>query len=205
MTTATRRGVLLLVAGLAVLGACGSSSSTSSTPAPSASSSVATTTTVASADIEAVDWENFRYPDRVCNTEKSQQLTDGHWTRPDVPYSCGMSFLRVGYADVTGAGTPNAVVTILNNGGGTSLSVSYTSYVYEMEDDTPVAIGTLDGEGFPPYSAVGIDTWTRLLGPNDPTCCPKQYTVRTYTYANGAFRESGTKTVPTASYPGPTG
>jgi hypothetical protein len=180
-------------------------------PAPSSSSGATTTTTVAKGTeagggaIEAIDWNNYSYPDKVCATEKEQKLTDGQWMRTGVPYSCGMTFARVGFGDVNDDGATDAVVSIQNNGSGTARGQSYNTYVYELQDGEPELVGTLNGEGFPPYAAGGIEVWNRFLGPNDPVCCPTQYQITTYEDAGGAFVEAGTRKVPADQYPGGNG
>jgi hypothetical protein len=179
--------------------------------APTASTA-ATTTTVAKSGgsddgaIEKVDWENYSYMDRVCDTNKLQKLDNGSWSSSGTPaFTCGMNFTRVGYGDVNGDGAQDAVVTINNNASGTARGESYTTYVYTLKGGQPELIGTLNGEGFPPYAAGGIDVWNRFLGPNDPVCCPTQYQITTYKFANATFAEAGSRKVPADQYPGGNG
>jgi hypothetical protein len=47
--------------------------------------------------------------------------------------------------------------------------------------------------------------WNRFLGPNDPVCCPTQYQITTYKFANATFTEAGSRKVPADQYPGGNG
>jgi len=159
--------------------------------------------------IEGVDFRNYTYQDRTCdNAHPPVHLTDGKYevvngfsNPPGTPY-CGMSIDNVEFADVTGDGVPDAIVT------GSAFvanlqpwTLVWTS-VFVATPTGPKNLGTFDGTAYPPYSASGgIRLWSGQVG--TVQCCAATYQETTYRYsdATGTLTQVARTIVPPSEAP----
>jgi hypothetical protein len=205
---------VIVCAAALTLGACsgsggarsGSSAGTGARTSPTVVARTTTTTPKQGSSIAKIDFRNYTYEDRACGTKKAVRFTDGAWRQDptSVLNFCGMSVTAVAFADVTGDGAADAIVTGSGSyGGGTAVSLLTWTTVFAESPTGPVNRGYFDGEAFPPYSASGgITLWSRRLGPNDAACCPSFYQKATYKYAStGRFTQAGTALVPASQLP----
>ena len=116
-----------------------------------------------------------------------------------------MSIGAVDFADLTGDGANEAIVTGSGDASGTSLGHSSWTTVFTKGPDGPVIIGRLSGEAFPPYSkSGGVSLWEPRRFENDePLCCPTRYNKTTFKYDRAAhkMRKTGSTVVPTSQVP----
>jgi hypothetical protein len=173
---------------------------------PTVAAHAGTTALSTAVSIAGIDFRNYTYQDQACGTKKLVRFTNGQWRRDPTSTTdyCGMTFTAVAFADVTGDGIPDAIVTGSGSyGGGTAVSLLAWTTVFAATPTGPVNRGYFDGTAFPRYSAAGgITVWSRHLGPNDPACCPSSYQKTTYTFTNsGTFRQVSTALVPASELP----
>jgi hypothetical protein len=187
--------------------AFGGTAAAGSTP-PSTTPTVPTPTTIRSRtapSITNIDFRNHNYEDRVCGTHQSVRVTNGVWRQDPTSNInvCGEAIGSVAFADVTGDGVADAIVTGAGSAGGTALGQIEFTTVFAATATGPRNLGYLDGTAHPPYSAAhGITLWLPHPGPNDPTCCPSSFQVTTYKYAStGKFTATGTTILPATQLP----
>lgn len=196
-----------------MLAACGGNgagravATSSARPSSTVAAHAGTTSLSPAVSIAHINFRNYTYQDQACGTKKLVRFTNGQWRHDPtstIDY-CGMSITAVAFADVTGDGIPDAIVTGSGSyGGGTAVSLLAWTTVFAATPTGPVNRGYFDGTTFPPYStAGGITVWSRHLGPNDPACCPTSYQKTTYTYTStGTFTQASTALVPASELPG---
>lgn len=176
------------------------------TTAGSATPAETTPTTRAAGGFPGVDFRNYAYPDRVCGTDTPQKLLNGEWRKdPSSTFdTCGMSIDGVDFADITGDGKAEAIVTIQQNASGTVRGLSYQTYVFRNGPKGPVLIGSVSGAAYPPYSAsTGVAVWERRYQSADFGCCPSTYQKTTYKYdrATRKLRKTHEALVPASQLP----
>jgi hypothetical protein len=178
---------------------------TTTQPAP-------TTAARSTGGIEQVDFRNYTYLDRTCGTFKGThdpvklvngkyEGTDGYSNPPGTP-DCGMTVEDVQFADVTGDGAKDAVVS------GTAASENIQPWtlvwttVFMATPSGPKNIGYLDGYAYPPYSAAaGINVWSGVIG--SIRCCAATYNRVTYKYSGGKLVKTAQATdLPPSAAPG---
>jgi hypothetical protein len=175
------------------------------------SGTVATPTSVApsaqASSLENVKWKNYTYESQVCPQRGLVKFTNGTWYQPGTKGTfeeCSMSLVAVDYADVTGDGHTDAIVSLHGSTSGVRLGQSDWTTVFTASPGGPVNHGYIYGPSFPPYSAsAGITIWIPHPGPLDPGCCPTDYDKDVYKYssAGGTFTKRGTTTVPASELP----
>lgn len=205
--TWSKRGHL---ATLAVDLAFGGSGQTA--PTPASAPTPTTPSTQAANSLASIDWKNYTYQDRTCGslngehkpvrvTNGKYESSDGFSNPPGTP-DCGMSIDAVKFADVTGDGAPDAIIT------GSAFfenikpwTLAWTT-VFAASPTGPKNLGYLDGTAYPPYSAAGgITVWSGISG--GVLCCAATYDKVTYTYskATGKFAQTAKTNVPPSEAP----
>jgi hypothetical protein len=185
-------------------------------PSGGAASTPASTTpsTQALSSLAGVDWRNYTYEDRACGSLNNEhkpvhlangeyQSSDGFSNPPGTP-DCGMSIDAVKFADVTGDGAPDAIIT------GSAFfenikpwTLAWTT-VFTASPNGPRNLGYFDGTAYPPYSAAGgITVWSGISG--SVLCCAATYDKVTYTYSKvtGKFAQTAKTNVPPNQAPAP--
>jgi hypothetical protein len=201
--TWSKRGQLENTAVYLAFGGSAASASSSTTTTPA--TSVGGTTQASS--LTNVDWKNFTYDDQACPTRGPITLTNGKWYEPGTKgqiSECSMSFVGVKYADVTGDGVDDAIVSLHGSASPVLQGQSDWTTVFTVGAGGPVNRGYVYGPSFPPYSASGFTVWIPHSVGLDPDCCPSQYEKDAYTYASssGTFTKTGVTTVPASEFPG---
>ena len=139
------------------------STTTATTAATSttAPATMTTTTTVkANSMLERIHWDNFTYQDFACATQRPVKLTDKTWIKPGTKGQfdeCSMTFTGVNYADVTGDGVTDAIVSLHGSASPFRAGQSDVTIVFTVGPAGPVSHGYIYGPSFPPYSAVRRD------------------------------------------------
>ncbi|MGZ7087551.1 MAG: hypothetical protein ACXVIH_14580, partial [Ilumatobacteraceae bacterium] len=176
------------------------------TAPPTAAPASTTTTTQSASGLASIDFRNYSYEDQVCGTHKLVHLANGSWRQDPTNTSnyCGMSINSVAFADVTGDGVADAIVSGSGSAGGTALGLVTWTTVFAGSPTGPANLGYFSGLAYPPYStSQGITLWSQRLGPNDPACCPSSYQKTTYKYSNSTakFTATGSTIVPASQLP----
>jgi len=207
----SKRGHLATLAVDLAFGGNTPSGGTTSTPASATPST--TPSTQAASSLASVDWRNYTYEDRTCgsldNEHKPVHLTNGKYqssdgfSNPPGTPDCGMTIDAVTFADVTGDGAPDAIIT------GSAFfeniepwTLAWTT-VFAASPNGPKNLGYFDGTAYPPYSAAGITVWSGISG--GVLCCAATYEEVTYTYskATGKFAQTAKTNVAPSQAPAP--
>ena len=180
--------------------------SASTTTPTTAAATITTATVPPVASLSRVDWKNSTYDDESCPTPGPVKFTDGVWFQPGTQGTvseCSMSFVAVDYADVTGDGVPDAIVSLHGSASPVLQGQSDWTTVFTASPRGPVNHGYLSGPSFPPYSPTGITVWIPHGAATDADCCPSQYAKDAYAYSSGSglFVKSGTTYVPASELP----
>ncbi len=176
------------------------------TAPPTTAPASTTTTSQFASGLASIDFRNYSYEDQVCGTHKLVHLANGSWRQdPTSTFNyCGMSISSVAFADVTGDGVADAIVSGSGSAGGTALGLVTWTTVFTGSPTGPVNLGYFSGLAYPPYStSQGITLWSQRLGPNDPACCPSSYQKTTYKYSSSTakFTATGGTIVPASQLP----
>jgi hypothetical protein len=169
-----------------------------------------TTTPPAGASITNVDFRNFDYMDQSCGSNKLVHLTNGQYQGvdqagaegllPGQTTDCGMTITDVFFADVTGDGLSDAIVT------GTAADENAKGWrwttVFTGSGSGPLNLGYLPGGTVAPFSAAGgIAIWAPAPQETDPLCCPSTFAKDVYVYDGGKFNRIGHTVVPKSQAP----
>jgi hypothetical protein len=157
---------------------------TQSTTPPSTGVTTTPSTHVPSAPSLATrDWRNALYDDQGCGSGRPVMLTNGRYVKDTgANTECGMEIAAVDFADITGDGVSEVIVT------GSAFAENAKPWewtaVFVARPDGPRNIGYFDGAAFPPYSTSGgVTLWVARLAETDPLCCPSLQERTTYTYS----------------------
>ncbi|MDQ1480223.1 MAG: hypothetical protein QOI44_1084 [Actinomycetota bacterium] len=181
---------------------------------PKPARTITTTTSPASSSLSGIDWMNYTYLDRTCGnltgkhlpvhlTNGKYESSDGY-SNPPGTADCGMTIDDIKYADVTGDGVPDVIIT------GSAFFENIKPWlltwttVFTEAPTGPKNLGYFDGTAYPPYSAAGgITVWSGIVG--DVLCCAGSYKKTTYRYsiATKRFAQTAHAVVPPGEAPAP--
>ena len=150
-------------------------------------------TTVTMPSVRSFDFKNRTY-DSTC-LDRKVTLKDGHWSDPTGPGIGTIESTSVKYADVTGDGEEDAVVS-MQCYIGVSTDVS-GALVMQATADGPVQVGQVISGSVEPINGKLIGE-TPYYSDSDPHCCPSQVDQTTWVLDHGGWAQESVRRLPAA-------